>query len=53
MRKNVFPQMQWKVSKYRRDRRSGVINPIRPGDYYKYLVGVDNHEQSTVRKLGR
>lgn len=49
MRKNVFPKMQWKVSKYRRDQRSGVLNPVRPGDYYKYLTGGIDSEQKSNR----
>lgn len=47
--KNKFPKMQWKISKYRRDQRSGVLNPVRPGDYYKYLAGVIDSEQEPNR----
>lgn len=47
--KSKFPKMQWKVSKYRRDQRSGVINPVKPSDYYKYLAGVIDSEQKPNR----
>ena len=49
LKKSKFPQMQWKISKYRRDQRSGVLNPVRPGDYYKYLAGVIDSEQEPNR----
>lgn len=35
--KNKFPKMQWKVSKYRRDQRSGTLKPIKRSDYIKLM----------------
>ncbi|TCT23374.1 hypothetical protein EDD68_10788 [Melghiribacillus thermohalophilus] len=36
MRKNVY-KIRWKTSKYRKDKRTGVLNSIPRSDYIKKL----------------
>lgn len=31
-------KMQWVVNEYRKDRRTGAINPVKASDYYKELA---------------
>lgn len=31
-------KMKWKVHELRRDKRTGVLMPVRPSKYYKYLL---------------
>lgn len=43
--------IKWKISRYRKDMRSGVLNPIKPSEYYKYLsegVGYVHKEKSNA-----
>lgn len=42
--------IKWKISKYRRDKRHGVISPVKPSKYYKHLLeGVGFDEQKRDR----
>ncbi|NIK12857.1 hypothetical protein [Alkalibacillus almallahensis] len=38
MRKMKYT-IKHKVSKHRREKRSGVLNPVKPSKYFKYLAG--------------
>lgn len=45
--------IKWKISKHRKDKRHGDINPVKPSKYYKYLAnegaGWSGHEQKRDR----
>ncbi|WP_411955133.1 hypothetical protein ACKXGF_05060 [Alkalibacillus sp. S2W] len=38
MRKMKYT-IKHKVSSYRKEKRSGVLNPVKPSQYFKYLAG--------------
>ncbi|WP_181917157.1 hypothetical protein [Virgibacillus dokdonensis] len=43
----------WKVSKYRRDKRTGAINPVKASKYYLELSKeVGWNEETADRELG-
>ncbi|MFC2948551.1 hypothetical protein [Virgibacillus sediminis] len=49
MERKMNYQYQWKVSDYRRDRRTGVGNPIKRSDYVQQLFkGAEWNEQKAV-----
>nr|WP_289038254.1 hypothetical protein [uncultured Allobacillus sp.] len=31
--------IKWTINKYREDKRTGVLNPVEPSDYFKFLAG--------------
>ena len=33
----AFPKLKWSVNKYRRDKRTGPISPVKASKYYQYL----------------
>ncbi|GAB3801578.1 hypothetical protein GCM10028868_26630 [Virgibacillus kimchii] len=42
---------KWKISKYRKDKRTGPISPVEASEYYKYLLeGVGFDERKRDRK---
>lgn len=46
-------KLKWSVNKYRRDKRTGVISPVKRSEYVQQLfdnVGVGKDEQKTSGK---
>ncbi len=42
----------WKISRYRKDKRTGAISPIKPSKYFEYLAneGAGWNERKADRK---